>query len=96
MNRIDQLRSRKEAILRLASKYGVRNLRVFGSVARGEAGAGSDVDVLVDFEPGRSLLDQVGFEQELETLLGSRVDVVVEGGISPYLEERILQEAQPL
>jgi predicted nucleotidyltransferase len=96
MNRIDQLRTRRGAVLQLASKYGVRNLRIFGSVARGEAGTGSDLVVLVDFEPGRSLLDQVGFEQELEALLGCRVDVVVEGGISPYLEKRILQEAQPL
>jgi len=93
---LDQVRRQRDAILRLASKYGIRKVRLFGSVARGEAGPQSDVDVLVDFEPGRSLLDQVGFEQDLETLLGCRVEVVAEGGISPYLEPRILQEALPL
>ncbi|HXG12661.1 MAG TPA: nucleotidyltransferase family protein [Gemmataceae bacterium] len=96
MNSLEQIRSQKEAITRLASKYGIRNVRLFGSVMRGEADADSDVDVLVDIEPGRSLLDLVGFEQDLADLLGCRVDVVVEGGISPYLEQRILQEARPL
>ena len=93
---LDQVRSQREAILRLAAHYGIRRVRVFGSVARGQAGAASDLDVLVDFEPGRSLLDQVGFEQDLEALLGCRAEVVVEGGISPYLEARILREAVPL
>jgi predicted nucleotidyltransferase len=96
MNRLAQVRSQREAILRLAASYGIRTVRLFGSSARGEATADSDVDVLVDFEPGRSLLDQVGFEQDLEALLGCRVDVVAEGGLSPYLEARILQEARPL
>jgi len=91
-----QIRSQRDAILRLAARYGIRNVRLFGSVARGESTAQSDVDVLVDFEPGRSLLDQVGFEQDLEALLGCNVDVVAEGGISPYLEARILREARPL
>ena len=96
MDPLDRVRSQREAILRLAAKYGIRRVRVFGSVARGEAGAASDLDVLVDFEPGRSLLDQVGFEQDLEALLGCPVEVVAEGGLSPYLEDRILQEALPL
>jgi len=96
MNRIQQVRSKREAILNLAARYGVTKVRLFGSVVRGAAAPQSDVDVLVDFEAGRSLLDQVGFEQDLQTLLGCKVDVVVEGGISPYLEGRILQEAQPL
>lgn len=90
------LEQQREAILRIAAKYGARNVRVFGSVIhRGEAEHG-DVDLLVDLEAGRSLLDQVGLKQELEELLGQRVDVVVEGGISPYLEGRILSEAVPL
>jgi predicted nucleotidyltransferase len=80
----------------LAAKYGIRRVRVFGSVARGDTRADSDLDVLVDFEPGRSLLDQVGFRQDLEELLGHRVDVVSEGGISPYLEAEVLREAVPL
>ncbi len=96
MNSLEHIRSRREAILQLAAHYGIRRVRLFGSVASGKAGPGSDVDVLVDFEPGRSLLDQVGFEQDLEALLGRSVDVVVEGGISPYLEDRILREARPL
>lgn len=96
MNRLDQIRNQRDAILRLASKHGIRRVRLFGSVARGEERADSDLDVLVDFEPGRSLLDQVGFKQDLEELLGGKVEVVAEGGISPYLEAQILQEAQPL
>jgi predicted nucleotidyltransferase len=96
MIRLDQIRAQREAILRIAARYGIRTVRVFGSVARGEAGAASDLDVLVDFEPGRSLLDQVGFEQDLADLLGCRVEVVAEGGISPYMEAGILREAQPV
>jgi predicted nucleotidyltransferase len=96
MIRLDQVRQQREAILQLAAKHGARRVRLFGSVARGESGPASDVDVLVDFEPGRSLLDQVGFEQDLEDLLGCRVEVVVEGGVSPYLAARIMQEAVPL
>ena len=96
MRTLEDLRSQLEAIVRIAQKYGVRNIRIFGSVARGEAGADSDVDVLVDFEPRRSLLDLVGFEQDLAEFLGCRVDVVSERGISPYLEARILQEAVSL
>jgi predicted nucleotidyltransferase len=96
MIRLDQIREKRTAILRLAARYGIRTVRLFGSVTRGEAGPASDVDILVDFEPGRSLLDQAGFEQDLEALLGCPVEVVVEGGISPYLEANILREAQPL
>jgi hypothetical protein len=90
------LEKQREAILRIAAKYGARNVRVFGSSADGSATEGSDVDLLVDLEPGRSLLDQVGLQQELQELLGRSVDIVVEGGISPYLEDRIFAEAVPL
>ena len=90
------LEENRTEILQLAAKYGARNVRVFGSTARGSGRDDSDVDILVDLEEGRSLLDQVGFQQELEELLGRKVDVVVEGGISPYLEVRILSEAVPL
>ena len=87
---------RRNEILDLAATYGAKNIRVFGSVARGEGGPGSDVDLLVDMEKGRTLLDLVGFWQDLEELLGCRVDVITDGGISPYLRERIYAEALPL
>lgn len=91
-----ELERQREAILRIAAKHGARNIRVFGSTARRAATEQSDVDILVDLEPHRSLLDQIGLKQKLEELLGRNVDVVVEGGISPYLKERILSEAVPL
>src|SRR5436189_3221494 len=94
MKRLSQ--HQREAILRVAAKYGARNIRVFGSTSRGEDTDSSDLDLLVDLEPNRSLLDQIGLKQELEEFLGRRVDIVVEGGISPYLEERILSEAVPI
>jgi predicted nucleotidyltransferase len=86
----------RETILGIAANYGARNVRIFGSTIRGAAGSESDVDILVNLDADRSLLDQVGLKLELEELLGREVDVVVEGGISPYLEERILNEAVPL
>ena len=90
------LRKHRQAILTTAARYGARHVRVFGSAARGELHADSDVDLLVELEPGRTLLDHVGLWQDLEELLGRPVDVLVEGGISPYLEQRILAEARPL
>jgi predicted nucleotidyltransferase len=90
------LNEKRAAILSLADHYGARNVRVFGSAARGDGGPDSDFDLLVDLEPGRTLLDHVGLWQDLEELLGRPVDVVVEGGISPYLRDRILTEAEPL
>lgn len=93
---LPRLRTRRDEILRYASENGARNVRVFGSVARGEAEASSDVDLLVEMEPGRNLLDLVGFWQDLEDLLGTRVDVLTDGGVSPYMRERIFAEAVPL
>ena len=90
------LESRRNEILDLAVGHGAKNIRVFGSAARGEGGPASDVDLLVDMEKGRNLLDLVGFWQDLEELLGCRVDVITDGGISPYLRERIYAEALPL
>ena len=71
-------------------------MRVFGSAARGDATTASDVDLLVEMEDGRSLLDYVAFWQDVEELLGLEVDVISEAGISPYLRETILSEARPL
>jgi uncharacterized protein len=90
------LRERRDAILRLAAKYGARNVRVFGSVARGEADDRSDVDFLVDLEPGRSLLDQAGLLVALQELLGQPVDVVTEQGLKERIRVRVLKEAVPL
>ncbi len=92
----DVLEEKRETILRLAATRGARNVRVFGSVARGEAHAGSDIDLVVEIEPGRSLLDIIGLWQELEDLLHCKVDLLTDGGLSPYLRDRILQEARPL
>jgi predicted nucleotidyltransferase len=90
---LDAIREHRSEILDRASQHGARNVRVFGSAARGDAGPASDVDLLVEMEPGRSLLDFVGLWQELEDLLGLKVDLVSEGGISPHLREHILSEA---
>ncbi len=90
------LKEKREEILRIAQSYGARNLRVFGSVARGEADEVSDIDFLVDLEPGRSLLDLGGLQVELETLLGCRVDVVTERGLKARIRARVLHEAAPV
>jgi hypothetical protein len=93
---LEQLRRRRTEILRIAERYGARDVRVFGSAARGDDDESSDIDLLVRLDAGRSLLDHVGLWQDLEELFGRRVDIVVEGGISPYLEETILAQAVPL
>ena len=90
------LQSKRGAILSLAAEHGASKVRLFGSVARGEASPGSDVDLLVAMEEGRSLLDLVAFWQDVEELLGCRVDVITDGGVSPYLRDRIYAEAVPL
>ena len=93
---IDELRLRRHEILSLAERYGARNVRVFGSIARGDDRPESDIDLLIDVERGRSLLDVIGLEQELGHLLGRRVEVLTVGGLSPYLQQRILDEAASL
>jgi predicted nucleotidyltransferase len=94
-HRIDlrSLRERRSEILRCASEHGARNVRVFGSTARDEAAPGSDIDLLVEMETGRSLLDLVGLWQDLEELLGAHVDVLSDGGVSPHLRDRIDADA---
>jgi hypothetical protein len=86
----------RQEILRLAARRGARNVRVFGSAARGEAGAASDVDILVDLDPDRSLLDLGGLLMDLQDLLGRKVDVVTENALHWYVRDRVLQEAVPL
>jgi predicted nucleotidyltransferase len=80
-------------ILAAAARHGATNVRVFGSVARGDADAASDVDFLVDFEPGRSLFDLAGLLVDLEDLLGHPVDVVTEPGLKARIRQRVLAEA---
>jgi hypothetical protein len=92
----DLLKEKREAVIALAAKHGARRLRVFGSVARGEAGAESDVDLLVTMEEGRSLLDLSALVLDLQDLLGVKVDVVSEDGLYWLLRRRILKEAVPL
>jgi len=90
------LKSKREDIYRIATKYGARNVRIFGSVVRGEADQESDVDFLVDMEPGRSLLDLGGMLVDLEELLGRPVDIITEKGLRERIRPRVLQEAVPL
>jgi len=90
------IREKRNEILRIASRHGATNIRVFGSVARGDAGPESDVDFLVKLEPGVTLLKTAALVRELETLLGRQVDVVSERGLRQRVRENLLQEAQPL
>jgi predicted nucleotidyltransferase len=90
------LRSRREAILEIARRYGAHDVRIFGSVARRQSSDGSDVDLLVRFDPDRSLLDHAGLIGDLEDLLGVKVDVVSEGGMRERFRVRVLSEAVPL
>ena len=85
--------SKREDILRVAAQHGARNVRIFGSVARGEADETSDIDFLVEMEPGRSLLDLGGLQVELESLLGRPVDVVTVRGLKARIRSTVLREA---
>jgi predicted nucleotidyltransferase len=88
--------TKREEILRLAAQHGAHNVRLFGSVAKGEAGPSSDVDFLVDMEPSRSLFDRMELLAGLRELLGREVDVVTEDSLYWLLRRRILREARPL
>ena len=90
------LKEKRDEVLRSAAKHGARNIRVFGSLARGEADEKSDIDFLVEMEPGTSLLDLGGLQYELEALLRCHVDVVTERGLKRRIREHVLQEAVPI
>ncbi|WP_259115048.1 nucleotidyltransferase family protein [Salinibacter ruber] len=90
------IRDHREEVLRLADEHGALNVRLFGSAARGEEDAESDLDLLVDMEEGRSLVDHVALKQDLEDLLGREIDVVTERSLHPRLRERVLREAVSL
>lgn len=83
----------REEILNIAAKYGAYNLRVFGSVAKGEARQDSDVDFLVEMEAGRNLLDRIGLKQDLEELLQREVDVAKPSNLHELIRDKVLQEA---
>jgi hypothetical protein len=93
---IDELRRRRDEIERIAARHGAKNVRVFGSIVRGQARRESDVDLLVDMEPGRSLLDLIRLELELEEALDCEVDALTSAGVSELLRDRILEEAVAL
>jgi hypothetical protein len=90
------LKEKQEEIRRIAEKHGAKDVRVFGSRARGEAGPDSDVDLLVDTGPETSPWFPAGLVLDLEEILGCKVEVVTQKGLSAYLRERVLREARPL
>lgn len=87
------IKNRREEIINIAQKYGAKNVRVFGSMARGEESAESDLDIIVEMEHGSSLLDIIAIKQDIEELLGRKVDVVTEASISPYIRDAVLKGA---
>ncbi len=93
MDKKELLAAKREEILQIAARHGAHNVRVFGSVARGDAGPESDVDFLVDMEPGRSLFDLGGLVMDLKKLLGVEVDIATEKGLRSRIRERVLREA---
>ena len=88
--------ARRAEILALAARYGATQVRLFGSVVRGEATTASDIDLLIKMDEARSLLDYVALMQDLEDLLGHRIDLVIEPDLHPMIRERVLAEAIPL
>jgi len=90
------LQQNREQVVETARRYGAYNIRIFGSVARGDATASSDIDFLVSMEPGRSLMDLGGLLYELKNLLGVEVDVVTEKGLRARIRDQVLKESIPL
>jgi uncharacterized protein len=93
---IDDIHQRRDEIIAVASRYGASDIRIFGSVARGDTTETSDVDLLVRFESTRSLFDHGGLIDDLEDLLGIKVDVVSEGGMRDRFRDYVMKEAVPL
>ena len=86
----------KQAVLEIAQRHGARGVQLFGSFLHGQQRADSDVDLLVELDPGRDLFDLIELKQELEAKLGRRVDVLTEKSLSPYIRAQVLREARPL
>ena len=93
---LDHIHHHRVELLGLATRHRAISLRIFGSALRCDDHAGSDIDLLVEFAPDASLLDLIGLQQDAEALLGRRVDIVTPDGVSPFLRQRILDEARPL
>ena len=91
--KIKELKEKREQILAIAQRYGAQRIQLFGSSARGESGRESDVDFLIELEPGRTLLDIIAMKQDLEDLLQRKVDVLTKGAVSPYLRDEIVSQA---
>ena len=90
------LKNKRVEMLKIAANHGAEDMRIFGSVARGEATQTSDLDVLLKLAPGRSLLDLIAIKQDLEDLLGCSVHVVTEDAVSPHIRDQVLKDAVSL
>jgi uncharacterized protein len=96
MNLDELIQTHRKEILAIAERYGAKNVRIFGSLARGEGRPESDIDFLVEMEPGRSLFDLGGFLFDLQDLLGVEVDVVTEKGLRTRIRSQVLRDAVPI
>ena len=96
MSEFQKIKQKKKEILDVARQHGIVNIRIFGSVARGEENLQSDIDLLVDLEKGRTLFDLGGALVKLQNILGRKVDIVTERGLHWYLRKKIMKEAKPL
>jgi predicted nucleotidyltransferase len=96
MSLFQELEKRRDEIIRLGASFGAENIRVFGSVAREEERPGSDIDILVSMQAGRSYFDLIRFKRNLEVVLHTRIDVLSDKGLYPVAKERILSEARPI
>jgi uncharacterized protein len=96
MDPAQQLREKRQQILDLAASYGAKNVRVFGSVARGDYSDKSDIDFLVDMEPGRTLMDLGGLLMDLQDLLGCKIDIGTTRMLKQTIRDEVLKEAVPL
>ena len=93
---LSEIRAQREVIIGIASRHGARNVRLFGSTARGTSGSDSDIDLLVDLEPGRTLLDLGGLLVEMQNVIGTRIDVAMARMLRPEIRSQVLSEAIPL
>ncbi len=93
---VEPIHGNRDRIVTIAAKHGATDVRLIGSMARGEAGPDSDVDFLVTWRPGSSLFDQAGLMLELEELLGRKVDIASDGWLKPRVRESVYRDAIPL